>query len=92
MDLDTGRVFARERGENLLMSVSPSWVALWRDMGEDRTTKYLLLPEADEVVRITTGKPTAGFYLLPNERYGVMKEYREENRDSVTVHVFEPVK
>ena len=92
MDLDTGRVFARERGENLMMSVSPSWVALWRDMGEDRTTKYLLLPEADEVVRITTGKPTAGFYLLPNERYGVMKEYREENRDSVTVHVFEPAK
>lgn len=91
-DLDTGRVFARERGENLMMSVSPSWVALWRDMGEDRTTKYLLLPEADEVVRITTGKPTAGFYLLPNERYGVMKEYQEEHRDSVTVHVFEPAK
>lgn len=91
-DLDTGRIFARERGENLMMSTSQSWVALWRDMGEDRTTKYLLLPEADEVVRITTGKPTAGFYLLPNERYGVMKEYREENRDSVTVRVFEPAK
>ena len=91
-DLDTGRVFARERGEHLLMSTSQSWVALWRDMGEDRTTKYLLLPEADEVVRITNDQPTAGFYLLPYERYGVMKEYREENRDSVTVHIFEPVR
>lgn len=91
-DLDTGRVFARERGENLLMSASQSWLALWRDMGEDRTTKYLLLPEANEVVRITNDQPTAGFYLLPYERYGVMKEYREENRDSVTVHIFEPVR
>lgn len=91
-DLDTGRVFARERGENLMMSTSQSWIALWRDMGEDRTTKYLLLPEANEVVRITNDQPTAGFYLLPYERYGVMKEYREENRDSVTVHIFEPVR
>lgn len=91
-DLDTGRVFARERGENLMMSTSQSWVALWRDMGEDRTTKYLLLPEVDEVVRITNDKPTAGLYLLPYERYGVMKEVREEQRDSVTVHIFEPVR
>ena len=91
-DLDTGRVFARERGENLMMSTSQSWVALWRDMGEDRTTKYLLFPEVNEVVRITNDKPTAGFYLLSYERYGVMKEYREENRDSVTVHIFEPVR
>ena len=91
-DLDTGHVFARERGENLLMSTSQSWVALWRDMGEDRTTKYLLLPAANEVVRITNDKPTAGLYLLPFERYGVMKEVQEENRDTVTVHVFEPVK
>ena len=91
-DLDTGRVFARERGENLLISVSKSWLALWRDMGEDRTTKYLLLPEVNEVVRITNDQPTAGFYLLPYERYGVMKEVQEENRDTVTVHVFEPVK
>lgn len=91
-DLDTGRVFARERGENLMMSTSQSWVALWRDMGEDRTTKYLLFPEVNEVVRITNDQPTAGFYLLPYERYGVMKEYREENRDSVTVHIFEPVR
>lgn len=91
-DLDTGRVFARERGENLLMSASKSWLALWRDMGEDRTTKYLLLPEVNEVVRITNDQPTAGFYLLPYERYGVMKEYREENRDPVTVHIFEPVR
>ena len=91
-DLDTGRVFARERGENLMMSTSQSWIALWRDMGEDRTTKYLLLPEANEVVRITNDKPTAGLYLLPSELYGVMKEYREENRDSVTVHIFEPVR
>lgn len=91
-DLDTGRVFARERGENLMMSVSPSWVAPWRDMGEDRTTKYLLLPAANEVVRITNDKPTAGLYLLPFERYGVMKEVQEENRDTVTVHVFEPIK
>lgn len=91
-DLDTGRVFARERGEHLLMSASKSWLALWRDMGEDRTTKYLLLPEVNEVVRITNDQATAGFYLLPYERYGVMKEYREENRDSVTVHIFEPVR
>lgn len=90
--LDTGRVFVRERGEHLMMSTSQSWIALWRDMGEDRTTKYLLLPEVNEVVRITTDKPTAGFYLLPYERYGVMKELREENKDTVTVHVFEPVK
>lgn len=91
-DLDTGRVFARERGENLMMSTSQSWVALWRDMGEDRTTKYLILPEANEVVRITNDKPTAGLYLLPSELYGVMKEVQEENRDTVTVHVFEPIK
>lgn len=91
-DLDTGRVFARERGENLLMSASKSWLALWRDMGEDRTTKYLILPEANEVVRITNDKPTTGFYLLPSELYGVMKEYREENRDTVTVHILEPVR
>lgn len=91
-DLDTGRVFASERGENLLISASKSWIALWRDMGEDRMTKYLILPEANEVVRITNDQPTAGFYLLPYECYGVMKEYREENRDSVTVHIFEPVR
>ena len=91
-DLDTGRVFARERGENLLMSASKSWLALWRDMGEDRTTKNLILPEANEVVRITNDKPTAGFYLLPYERYGVMKEVQEENRETVTVHIFEFVK
>ena len=44
-DLDTGRVFARERGENLMMSASQSWIALWRDMGEDVRPNIFFSPK-----------------------------------------------